>query len=230
MKRFPHSTSSVKWLKPSVRVTEASWYPFWAFSIGGDICHVTRCIFLLLKTDRVDYFTCRCPSTIRSPEIILGLTFNSAIDIWSLGIIMGKPEYVVQYHNKFISPHTLTYEILLMTRQASLILWLKEQSGKNKNPNVRLRHSGSVLTFWCLAGTMFTTFTIRACLRSTKPTVQLHQALGFLWCFVVVFCLQLRFMVDLLGDPPRRLLKGGLHTALFYCGDHKYLIFKRWTL
>lgn len=135
-----------------------------------------------------------------------------------------------QYHYKFISPHTLTYEILLMTRQASLILWLKEQSGKNKNLNVRLRHSGSVLTFWCLAGTMFTTFTIRACLRSTKSTVQLHQALGFLWCFVVVFCLQLRFMVDLLGDPPRRLLKGGLHTALFYCGDHKYLIFKRWTL
>ncbi|XP_062283873.1 uncharacterized protein LOC133988286 [Scomber scombrus] len=40
----------------------------------------------------------------------------------------------------------------------------------------------------------------------------------------------LRFMIDLLGEPPKRLLDEGIHTENFYYGIRKFFLTIRWTL
>ncbi|GAA6216502.1 homeodomain-interacting protein kinase 2-like [Lates japonicus] len=39
----------------------------------------------------------------------------------------------------------------------------------------------------------------------------------------------LRFIIDILGEPPRRLLNGGINTRQFYHVSHKYKLFRCWT-
>ncbi|CAK6957556.1 homeodomain-interacting protein kinase 1-like isoform X1 [Scomber scombrus] len=86
------------------------------------------------------------PLWYRSPEVILGSSFNEAIDIWSLG---------------------------------------------------------SVMAHMLLASSLF-------------PGRQEYDVL--------------RFMIDLLGEPPKRLLDEGIHTENFYYGIRKFFLTIRWTL
>ncbi|XP_068570101.1 homeodomain-interacting protein kinase 2-like [Cebidichthys violaceus] len=101
---------------------------------------------LCLETSEASPHLCVQPICYRSPEVILGLSFTEAIDIWSLGLVM-----------------------------AELLLGFRLFPGKH----------------------VYDT---------------------------------LRFMVDLLGDPPNRLLDGGINTGLFCRGTYKYRMFRRWTL
>ncbi|XP_068453606.1 homeodomain-interacting protein kinase 3-like [Clinocottus analis] len=86
------------------------------------------------------------PLWYRSPEIILGLPFNQAIDVWSLGAVMSM-----------------------------MLLGFSLFQG---------RHEYDLL----------------------------------------------RLIVDLLGEPPRRLLNGGLNTPLFCHGRRKYRMLMHWRV
>lgn len=46
--------------------------------------------FYSFNHDSVLHFLCCCSPTLRSPEILLGLPFTEAIDIWSLGSMMAQ--------------------------------------------------------------------------------------------------------------------------------------------
>lgn len=60
------------------------------------------------------------------------------------------------------------------------------------------------------------------------PKNDAHQLLSHSNIIITILFYQLRFIIDILGEPPKRLLNNGTKTQMFYHRCQKFCFFTHW--